>query len=66
VVPKIHISCVHNEDSNWVPLSVVMMDRVPNLEFHPETTVQATEGAVISDRGKASGHLVNLSTHVSR
>jgi hypothetical protein len=43
-----------------------MMDGVPNLEIHPETKVRATEGAVMSYRDKASGHLVNLSIQVSR
>ena len=63
VVPNTDINCFHNANS---PLSVVINDGAPNHEIQPEMSALATEVAQISGMGIASGHLVNLSMHVSR
>ena len=57
------IRCVHNDDSNCPPQSVVIVDGTPKHVIQPETSVCATVAAEMFLRGKASGHRVNQSTH---
>ena len=56
----------HNFDSNWAPLSVVIVAGVPNRAIHPLEKASATVSALISTSGMASGQLVKRSTQVSR
>ena len=58
------MNCLHKADSNWRPRSVVTVDGVPNREIQVLTKARATVSAVMSASGMASGHRVNLSTHV--
>ena len=56
----------HNFDSNWAPLSVMMVAGVPNHAIHPLKKPSATVSALISTSGIASGQHVKRSTQVSR
>ena len=56
----------HNFDSNWAPLSVVIVAGVPNRAIHPLKKASATVSALISTSGMASGQRVKRSTQVSR
>ncbi len=60
------LNCVHKLDSNCLPRSVTTVDGTPNLAIHPLVKARATHTSVMLTRGKASGHLVNRSTHVKR
>ena len=56
----------HNFDSNWAPLSVVIVAGVPNRAIHPLKKVPATISALISTSSIASDQRVIRSTQVSR
>ena len=56
----------HNNDSNWAPLSVVMVAGVPNHAIHSLKKASATVSALISTSGIASSQRVKRSTQVSR
>ena len=56
----------HNYDSNFAPLSVVIVAGVPKRAIQPLKKVSATVSARISTNGMASGQRVNRSTQVSR
>ena len=56
----------HNFDSNWVPLSVVIVSGVPKRAIHPLKKASATVSARISTIGMASGQRVKRSTQVSK
>ena len=56
----------HNFDSNWAPLSVVIVAGVPNRAIHPLKKASAFVSALISTSGMASGQRVKRSTQVSR
>ena len=51
----------HNFDSNWAPLSVVIVAGVPKRAIHPLKKASATVSARM-----ASGQCVKRSTQVSR
>ena len=54
----------HNFDSDWAPLSVVIVAGVPNRAIHPLKKAWATVSALISTSGIASGQRVRRSTQV--
>ena len=56
----------HNFDSNWAPLSVVIVAGVPKRAIHPLKNASATVSARISTIGVASGQHVKRSTQVSK
>ena len=56
----------HNFDSNWAPLSVVIVTGVPNRAIHPLKKASATFSALLSTSGMASGQRVKRSTQISR
>ena len=60
------MSSAHRLDSNCRPRSVVTLEGTPNRAIQPLTKACATTSAVMAVIGKASGHHVNLSIHVSR
>ncbi len=47
-------------------LALTMVDGIPKRAIQPLRKACATTSAVVEVRGITSGHLVNLSTHVSR
>ncbi len=53
-------------DSNCCPRSVMMVEGMPKRDTQPATKARATASAVMEEIGIASGHRVNLSTHVSK
>lgn len=65
-MPHVAISCCQIADVNWLPLSVVISSGMPKEAMIPCVNASMTETAVMSDIGIAIGHLVNLSTAVSR
>ena len=65
-MPSATMRSLQSPDSNWLPLSVVIVVGMPNLAIHPCKKVQATVSALMSGRGKASGQRVNLSMTVRR
>ena len=56
----------HNFDSNWAPLSVVIVAGVPKRAIHQLKKASATVPARISTIGMASGQRVKRSTQVSK
>ena len=56
----------HNLDSNWAPLSVVIVAGVPKRAIHLLKKASATVLARISTIGMASGQRVERSTQVSK
>ena len=56
----------HNFDSNWAPLSVVIVAGVPKRAIHPLKKASATVSAGISTNSMAAGQRVKRSTQVSR
>ena len=56
----------HNFDSNWAPLSVVIVAGVPKRAIQPLKKASGTVSARLSTSGMASGQRVNRSTQVSR
>ena len=56
----------HNFDSNWAPLSSVIVAGVPNRAILPLKKASATVSALISTSGMASGQRVKQSTQVCR
>ena len=56
----------HNIESNWAPLSVVIVAGVPNRAIHPLKKASANVWALISTSGIAFGQRVKRSTQVSR
>ena len=64
-IPRSWVRSDYRWDSNWLPLSAMMVDGTPNCAFHPDTSACATVSAEMSLTGKASGQCVNLSTQVS-
>ena len=56
----------HNFDSNWAPLSVIIVAGVPNRAIHPLKKASASASALISTSGIASGQRVKRSTQISR
>ena len=65
-IPKWLHKPFHNFDSNWAPLSVVIVAGVPNGAIYPLKKASATISALISISGMASGQRVKRSTQVSR
>lgn len=66
MIPSKEQTAVHKEEVNCVPRSLVIIDGVPKREIHPWNKAEAHSVAEIPDRGIASGHLVDLSTHVNK
>ena len=64
--PNIRFKSRNNVEVNCGPRSVVMVAGTPKFEIHPSIKVFATFSEDVSLIGIASGHLVNLSTHVKR
>ena len=56
----------HNFDSNWAPLSVVIVAGVPKRAIHPLKKASAKVSARKSTLGMASNQRVNQSTQVSK
>ena len=56
----------HNFDSNWTPLSLMIVPGVPKRAIHLLKKASATVSARISTNGMASGQRVKQSTQVSR
>ena len=56
----------HNFDSNWAPLSKVIVAGVPERAIQPLKKASATVSALISTIGMASGQRVIRSIQVSR
>ena len=54
----------HNFDSNWAPLSVVIVAGVPNRAIHPLKKALATVSALISTSSIASGHKSQVSRYL--
>ena len=65
-IPSVFMRELHSSDENCEPRSEVMQDGTPYLETQPSMSVAATESAVMSLIGKASGHRVTLSMTVSK
>ena len=65
-IPKSWLSWLQRLDSNCLPRSVITVEGTPNLAIQPRTKALATDSAVMSIRGNASGQCVNLSMHVRR
>ena len=55
-----------NFDSNWAPLSVVIVAGVPNHAIHPLKKASESVSALISTSGIVSGQRVKRSTQVTR
>ena len=60
------VRAVQRLDWNCRPLSVTIVESVPNRETHPWIKALATSSAVMPVRGIASGHRVNQSTQVNK
>ena len=60
------VRAVQRLDWNCRPLSVTIVEGVPNRETHPRIKALATSSAVMLVRGIASGHRVNRSTQVNK
>ena len=58
--------CAHSCDVNWAPRSLVSREGTPNRATQLYSNAAQMDGVEVSDKGTASGHLVNLSTIVRR
>ena len=66
LIPQVFVSCEKMSDENCDPLSVVIVAGMPYVCTQPWEKASTTDSAVMSFIGTAMGHLVNLSTAVSR
>ena len=57
---------VHKAETNWLPLSEVIVDGTPNLAVQLSRKASATVFAVMSRNGIASGQRENRSIAVRR
>ena len=66
LMPSKEDICAHSWDVNWAPRSLVSREGTPNRATQLYSKAAQIDGVEVSDRGTASGHLVNLSTIVKR
>lgn len=65
-IPRVEQTWAQMADVNWAPRSEVKVAGTPNREIQPWNRAEAQLAVDISARGRASGHLVDLSTMVKR